>query len=57
LVNEIVRGKFQRLRKRKMLRSGLERRIKKIVDVAVRVFYIEVRNLFVLFMLRVLVVV
>ena len=52
-----MRGKFQRLYKSKVLRSGLERRIKKIIDVAMRVLYIDVRNVFVVFMLRVLVAV
>ena len=40
-----------------MLGSGLKRRIKKIIDVAVRVLYIEMPNVFVVFMLRVFVAV
>ena len=45
------------MHKCKVLCSGLERRIKKVIDVAVRVLYIDVRNVFVVFMLRVFVAV
>ena len=57
MVNEIVGGKFQRQGKSKMLRGGLKRRVKKIIDMAVRVLYIDVGNVFVVLMLRVFVAV
>ena len=47
MVNELGSGKFQRPGKRKILRCGLKWRIKKIIDMAMRVLYIDVRYIFV----------